>query len=274
MTESYFFAENSMGKARAKTSFDKILQRVIIALAVVLCIELVWFFGATPCMAFSRIDVVSIPGLDRSMVLRSAGIHEASSYMTVDVDQVEKALSTFPQVESAQVTKRFPDALSIVLKERSAVALTLVHQAGKLLPAYIDKEGVVFAVGNNNADQEGKTLPLLSGLAFEGKVLGARLPQGLVGLLEDLSRIERTSPALLDAISEIRIQARSYDGFDCILYPIHHPIPVKMGSQLNEESLRYMMLILDVLTSKGIEADEIDFRTGTVSYRTKEASSG
>jgi cell division protein FtsQ len=101
-----------------------------------------------------------------------------------------------------------------------------------------------------------------------------RLPPEFTPFLAALDRIRLSAPELLGAVSEIRVHQRPYDGYELVVYPAHHPVRVKIGAELNEEGLRYMMLVLDVLASRGIEADEIDFRTGTASYRTKEASSG
>jgi hypothetical protein len=38
-------------------------------------------------------------------------------------------------------------------------------------------------------------------------------------------------------------------------------------SALNEDKLRYMFLLLDVFAEKNINVEEIDFRTGTASYK-------
>jgi len=251
-----------------------VLQRVVVALAFVLAAELVWFFGITPCLALADVDVAGLPGLGTEAVLAAAGIDDASSFISINAAAAERALEKLPQVESAKVVKRFPDRIRIVLEGRTAVALALAKVDGKTVPVYMDRHGVVFAVGASPQADAGPALPVLSGLVFENVVPGTRLPEPLVKLLADLDGIQRRSPALLNALSEIRIQSRPYDGFDLMLFPAQHPVRVKIGAELNEEVLRYMMLVLDVLSSKGIGADEIDFRTGTVSYRAKEASSG
>ncbi len=96
------------------------------------------------------------------------------------------------------------------------------------------------------------------------------MPLFLNPLLADLARLRAQAPALLDSISEIRVVKRSFDGYELVLYPAYRSVRVRIGSQLNEDVLRYMMLLLDVLASKGIDTDELDFRTGTAAYRTKE----
>jgi hypothetical protein len=43
---------------------------------------------------------------------------------------------------------------------------------------------------------------------------------------------------------------------------------------MNEETLRYVMLLLDVFKSNDSMPEEIDFRSGVASYIVKEAPSG
>ena len=277
MSEGYLFFEDALPAEEVKTQkVERALKRLAIALAAVLGLELVWFLGITPCLPFSRVDVQGMNALSRDLVFRTAGITEKSSYFGTDPRAAERALATLPLVESVQVTKRFPDGLSIRLKPRMAVAVALAMVDGRSTPVYFDRNGVVFSIGSITEDAviSSASMPVISGLSFELPSVGMRLPGAFASFLTDLERIERSSPELLAGISEIRIQQKAYEGYELIVYPAQRSVRVRMGSELNEDALRYMMLVLDVLASKGVDADEIDFRTGTVSYRTKEASSG
>lgn len=277
MSDAFYYFDDlaaSEPKTRQKPRTEQVLHRIVIALAVILFVELIWFFALIPCMPFSNIDIHGIEGLNQADIMRIASIDAESTFMNTKAASIEQALERVPQIESASVIKKFPDSLSIELTQRSAVALAIASLNGKAVPVYFDRYGVVFNIGDNLNDQAAANLPILSGLVFEQARIGMRLPDMLLPLLDDVYRLQQTAPELLGVISEIRIQSRPYDGYDIMIYPAYRPVRVRMGSQLNEDSLRYMMLILDVLASKSIEADEIDFRTGTVAYRTKEASSG
>jgi hypothetical protein len=47
-----------------------------------------------------------------------------------------------------------------------------------------------------------------------------------------------------------------------------------MDKELNGDSLRYLLLVLDVLEEQGSPLDELDFRSGSIaSYIPKEAAS-
>jgi cell division protein FtsQ len=178
-------------------------------------------------------------------------------------------------VESARVVKRFPDRLSIFLEPRRAVAIALAEIGGADVPMYIDKYGVVFKIGNSaESAVEIEGLPILSGLTFEHPAPGMRFPSAFLPLLEDISRISVSAPELLAPLSEIRLNRKAYDDFDLVLYPIHSSIRVRLEKNLTEDTLRYVMLMLDVFESRLQKPEEIDFRAGVGSYRIKEAPSG
>jgi cell division protein FtsQ len=101
-----------------------------------------------------------------------------------------------------------------------------------------------------------------------------RLPAALTPLLEEIEKIKTASPELLGAVSEIRINRKPFDGFDLILYPLHNPVKVRLEHTINEDTLRYVMLLLDVFESEDTMPEEIDFRSGVASYTVKEAPSG
>jgi cell division protein FtsQ len=188
--------------------------------------------------------------------------------------EAERALEALPQVGSARVTRIFPGRLRILLEDRRPVAVSLASLEGRLLPVLFDKHGVIFKVGKT-ADLESllTDIPVISGLVFENASVGMQLPPMFGAFFAGLEHLHDAAPELLAVLSEIRINRKAYDGFDLILYPSHNPVRVRV-SELNEDMLRYMMLVIDVFSSKDIPVEEIDFRTSTASYTVKEASSG
>lgn len=259
---------------------DKNLKRVLTALAVLLGVELLWLFGVRPCMPLSRFEVRGVPGLDSSSVLAAAGIGAHSSFMTINRDAAESALSVLPMVRSAQVIKHFPSGVEIVLEPKSAAALAFLESGGRLRPALIDGNGVILSIGKEGiqaADMEtykDGILPVISGLPLENAFPGMKLSRIYGGLFRRLEEMAGESPQLLASVSEIRINHKNYDGFDLTVFPAHAPIRVRTGPDLNAETVKYMLLMLDVFSARADEIEEIDFRTGTASYTLKEAYSG
>ena len=276
MSDAYLFLEDTAEeRAASRSRLERPLKITAVVLVLALAAELLWFLVVVPCRPLSRVEVNYCKLIETESVLGIAGIGTRSSFLSVNAAAAERALEDLPQVESATVTKRFPDRLSIVVVERTAVAFALAEVAGRTVPVAFDKEGVVFSVGDGaSAAALAAGGPVVSGLVFELPTVGTRLPSSLAGLLSDLDKLKREAPALLETLSEIRVQKSAFGGYELIVYPARAGMRVRIGAELNEEVLRYMMLLLDVLASKGIAADEIDFRTGTASYHAKEASSG
>jgi cell division protein FtsQ len=178
-------------------------------------------------------------------------------------------LETIKEVESARVTKRFPNSVKILVVPRVAVAMAFTRIDGRQAPVYFDRHGVIFNAGG--IPSSGQSLPVISGLPLAGdKPLSAMY----VPLFADLDKIRYADPRLMGAVSEIRVNKKPFDGFDLVLYPVNIPIRIRLEPNLNEETLRYVMLMLDVFAARNSEVEEIDFRTETASYKLKEASSG
>jgi cell division protein FtsQ len=265
--------EFGTGENQKNPGLEKGIKVLIIAAASVLVLEFLWIFAISPCMPLSRLEVTGFPGLNREEVLRRAGIGERASYISVNPRSVEKNLGAIREVESVRITKRFPNSVTILLVPRTAVAMAFERIEGRPAPLYFDRHGVLFKTGgplSRARSPQDFGLPVISGLPLgEDKPL----PAIYLPLFASLDKIRGADPRLLQAISEIRVNRKPFDGFDLVLYPAHSPIRVRLEPSLNEETLRYVMLMLDVFTREQEEIEEIDFRTETASYRLKEASS-
>lgn len=259
---------------RASRSSERALAvtaTLVIAAAVVLF--------APSILRVTRYEISGNASMTREDVLSSALIHEKEYFFSLDAARVKAALEADPRVASASVSKRFPNAFRIAVKERAAVAAVLVAIDGRSSAVFIDAEGVAFAEAGQ---EEAASVPVLSGLRFEGFRLGARLPPALTVLVASLGDILASEPALLAAISEIRVVKPSSaapsggEAPELLIYPLNQRIPVRANASLDAPTLRSIILVLDVLGTRGIAASvqEIDFRTGTVVYRSKEGQSG
>ncbi|MDR2739072.1 MAG: FtsQ-type POTRA domain-containing protein [Treponema sp.] len=273
MSEEYVFENTVPEENPVHSKMDRRLKWLLIALMVILAGELIWVLGITPCMPLSVIEISGVPELDRGAVLIQAGIGVHSSYMTVDARGAELSLEAMYQVESARVTKQFPDTVRIVLEGRKAVAMALTPVNGRIESVFFDRHGVVFEIGEDGAAGGVHTLPIISGLVFENPSLGMRLPALFQRFLTDLGRLYSSDPDLLGTISEIRVNRRPYNGFDLVLFPVHYPAKIRVGNEITADTIRYMLLLIDVFIKQGVVVDEIDFRTGTASYK-KEVSLG
>ena len=271
MSDSGLFLDDMIPeKTESPNRIEHLLKWSLAALVLVLMVEALWFLIIVPCLPLKTVEINGAELLPAGSVYAASGLTEKASFFTVNPASVERGVESIAVVESATVVRRFPDGIRIDVVMRSPVAVALVATAdGRSVPVSIDRKGVVFQIGAG-ATAGGAAGPIISGLLFEDPKPGVRLPAFLHSLIADLSRLRAENPALLDTISEIRVVKKNYDAYELVLYPTYRPVRVRIGSQLNEDALRYMMLLLDVLASKGIETDELDFRTGTAAYRIKE----
>jgi len=258
-----------LDNSEAPTGFEKFIKIFIVIAGLCLGAELIWLLGISPFRPFSKIDITGLDGVGREQILAIAGVNASSSYFTTDVIKIENALMRVSQIESVKVFKFFPNRLSIVLDGRKPVAVALASVEGKTAPVVFDSQGVIFEVGGKNVPD---FYPVISGLIIEDPVPGMRLPGTFIPFLKELEKIELSSPELLQAVSEFRIYRKLFDGFDLILYPAHKQIKVRL-SEINEDTLRYALLMVDVLSSDPVsnKIDTLDFRSGIASYIPKEA---
>jgi len=272
MNADYYYAssEDMIEKKKSSGKIEKGLKKLLVIAAVIFAAELIWLFGISPFIPFSTIEVHGFSGLSREQALSIAGIDDSSSFISTNIALVKEKLSANILVESAVVMKRFPDKLSIYLNPRQAAAVTLTTLNSKQVPMYIDRHGVFFKIGKEGGTQEKTDIPVLSGI--ESPMLNMRLPASLVPLVGNLSQIAVSSPELLSAISEIRIERKTWDGFELVLFPIHSNVRVRIENNLTEDTLRYMLLMLNVFEGDVQKPQEIDFRSTMGSYKIEEQS--
>jgi cell division septal protein FtsQ len=262
-------AREACGKRGEGGTFEKALTRLFIVCSLLLLGELLWLFVISPCMPLRSVEISGVESLNRITVLDRAGVTTRTSYFTLNARKAEDALAALPQIERAEVVKKFPDAVHITLYGRVAVALSLAPVNGRLTPVIFDQEGVVFSLDDAEGLAAQGALPILSGLVFENARLGLRLPDFLLPLLRSIKELKDSAPQLLAAISEIHIAKRENESFDLVLYPSAGMVRIRIGMVLGAEKLSYALLLLDVLKERRIDVDEIDFRSDTASYKVR-----
>jgi cell division protein FtsQ len=262
-------------KGRGKA--DKWLIRTVVLVAVILLAELVWLFGITPLLPLSEVEITGNTGLDRAALLSRAGINAHSSYFTVNTALAEESLASLYRVESVRVLKKFPGTVRIFIDTKRPTALSLFPVKGRILPVYLDKEGMIIRVGAEShtpASLEAASLPIVSGLRFDRIQEGVKPKIPMRNFFAQLDAINAAAPELLTLISEIKINEKAFNNFDLVLYPVNSAIRFRMDAELSEDALRYMILMIDVFEQAGLDIDEVDLRNGTASYAVKEAYSG
>ena len=242
---------------------------VLAALAAI-----VWMI-VLPLTEISRFEVSGAASLGSAELSAWSGLPAKSNWFTVDCDAVATSVAAHPAVASASAWRRFPNAVVVRVVERSPVAVVYaVGDSARVEAHCVDGEGVVFAPASAYAGAS--SLPVLSGLEIKGLRYGLRLGGPFPSLLASLAELRSSEPALVSAISELRVVSRNGAPVELLLYPARYRVPVRMRPVLNAGLLKSMMLVLDVVEGEGLSPiiRELDLRTDTFVYHTKEAVSG
>lgn len=251
---------------------------MLLALAAVLAaaaLAAVFFTAALPLTEVRGLSVTGAASIDPAELQTWSGLPERAYWFSVDVEPVRLSLAAHPRVASVTVERRFPNVVAAAIVERVPVAVVYARgQSGRTEAHCVDAAGVVFAPASEYP--AASALPVLSGLEIRGLRYGLRLDEPFTGLLASLAELACSSPALVSAISELRIVSKEGAPAELLVYPARYRVPVRMRPVLNAGLLKSMMLVLDVVEGEGLSSTirEIDLRTDTFVYRTKEAVSG
>jgi len=243
-----------------------VLKVIVIILAALILIEGVLYTLLIPSLATVKMQFRGMKNVPMSELTAKANALGMSTWMQFDASKAAAAFGSIPEVEKVTVDKHFPDRVIIEIKERETVAKTLVVTGGKAVPVQIDRNGVLYT-SNTTSVLKDTSIPVISGLPVTSVHSGMRIPDTYRSLMEQIAKIRELPQNYFAAISEIQVVPKDYGGYELILYPIHSKVKVLTDQNLNEETLKYMMVSLDVVNSIEPDVIEIDVRYGAVSYR-------
>lgn len=256
----------------AKDGKTTAVKIILLVLCLLLVLEALIYLVAVPCMGSVAISWNGLQSYSEVEMNKALGPLAQKNWVHFKKYDVKSIVASMPGVESVQVSKHFPDRVSITVTERTPVAMTFVSVGERTVPVQIDRHGVLFPLvtGTN----EDAYLPIISGIPVENIPEGMRLPSRYHALLEQISEIRNISPNYFAAVSEIHVVPKEYGNYELVLFPINSRTKILTDRQLNKDALDYMMVVLDVVNTLEQDVSEIDLRYGSVSYRSREFSSG
>jgi cell division protein FtsQ len=260
--------ERQTGRKDSKTQDKRIsiLKVLVLILCVLLLFEAILYMLVIPCLAPAKVQFSGLTTLSSDEMMGMLNTMNAKTWMQFDTGKAVSLISTIPGVESVSVDKRFPDRVIVQVKERAPVAQTIVTLDNRSTPVQIDENGVLFPSTASAAITD-TTVPLVTGLPVDRVPNGMRIPEKYRTLMEQIATIRSLPQKYFAAISEIQVVPKEYGNYELILYPIHSRVRVLTDRSLNEDALKYMMVVLDVVNSIEPDVSEIDLRYGSVSYR-------
>ncbi len=255
------------GRTRRKTIIIKCLIAVIV---LALIIELVFYALILPSKSIALIKVSGCTDISSLEIKKIAGLTGKEKWMAINSSLISQRLISNPLISSVTVQKKFPDKVLINVVERKAVAIAFANINNKTIPMEIDKYGVVFRIGNIAL---GKNLPIITGLTFNNPVPGMKINSQLSSLFMQLELLKNKESLLLNEISEIKIKTKKYGGYELLIYPIKSKLSILTNKTLTEDSLRYMILLLDVVKDIGLDNEivQIDIRGSNAVYKKRGA---
>ena len=270
LDKDYFLSEDinnndPSGKTEKKI---KIIKVIFVILCLVLVGEFVYYKVIMPGFSTPKITVSGQQKFSAQEIGQMILPMCNDNWHTFDVEKANALISSDPEIESVVVEKKFPDKVFISIVEREPVALTFVTIKNDTVAMQIDKNGVIFE-GKKGINVDSNKIPIISGLPIEYLAQGMRIPSKYRPLIDQITKISELPQSYFAGISEICVHPKEFGNYELALIPSQSHIKVLTDRSLNEEALKYMMVVLDVVKQLGSDVSEIDLRYGSVSYRTK-----
>lgn len=190
----------------------------------------------------------------------------STNWLNFNVSQAVAILSSEPGFDNVMIEKKFPDRIFINVVEREPVAVTFVMDDGYTNPVQIDKNGVLFPVKDRTV-VDSNLIPIISGLPVEHMSGGMRIPSKYRPLIEQIYKISSLGKNYFAGISEICVLPKDTGNYELALIPSQSKVKVLTDRTLNEDALKYMMVVLDIVNKLDTDVYEIDLRYGSVSCK-------
>lgn len=246
----------------------KAIKVVFCVLCIALLAELVIYKYVMPSLSSPKVTVSGQNIYTAEEIAMKLLSMNSTNWFDFDVNQAVAILSSEAGIETAAVSKKFPDKIFVNIVEREPVAVTFVLENGCTSPIQIDKNGVLFPP-KTNKEVDTSLVPIVSGLPVEYMSSGMRIPAKYRPLIDQINKIRELPQKYFASISEICVLPKEYGSYELALIPAQSRVKVLTDRALNEDALKYMMVVLDVVNQIGSEVAEVDLRYGSVSYRTR-----
>ena len=267
LENDYFLSEDYDGSAENKAEKKiKFIKVIFCVLCFALLCELVIYKYVMPSFSSPKVTVIGQKEYSAEEIARMLLPMNCSSWFDFDVEQAVAILSSEAGIDHVAVEKKFPDKIFVNVTEREPVAVTFVMDQGHTSPVQIDKNGVLFP-GKRAANEN--NLPIVSGLPVEYMSKGMRIPSKYRPLIDQISKISAMPQHYFASISEICVLPKDSGNYELALIPSQSKVKVLTDRALNEDALKYMLVVLDVVNQIGTDVAAVDLRYGSVSYITR-----
>lgn len=222
-----------------------------LVLAVAALGALAWFgvqwLLTTPRLGVAAVEVLGLRRLPEAAIVDAAAIRPGTNLLAFDLMAVQSRLEALPQVRSARVIRRFPDRVTLLVREREPYALANV---GGLY--WLDAEGQVLGPAPHPRPPR---LPILTGIVLPPPGSGEEVPDRVETGLALLRTLSRVGGRLVPRISEIDLGRPEGPVFYTA-----EGVEVRLGTEAWEERLGRLDALLQGLDERGEAVASIDLR--------------
>ena len=246
----------------------KVIKIIFLIMCVILAIEVCIIKFVKPCLSSPKITISGISNYSAEEIGSKLLTMDSTNWLDFDVKEAVGILSSEPGIEGVIVEKEFPNKIFVRITERTPVALTFFVQDGNTIPVQIDRNGVLFY----DEDKEflnSELLPIVSGIPINYLANGMRIPQMYQPLMEQIAKISANHKEYFAGISEICVIPTDNDNYELALISAQNKVRVIADRTLNEDALKDMMVVLDVIKLIDADVPEVDLRYQSVSIKTK-----
>jgi cell division protein FtsQ len=159
------------------------------------------FFVSTSRFSIEKVEAEGNRRFSDATLLRLAGISRGDNLFALDLEAAERQLASDPWIESAQITRRIPDTVSIAVTEHTAAALASLDGVLYL----VTREGLPI---KTVAEGDSADYPVVTGVTAEDlKVDRERGLERVAFGIALLKRYERLPLARAVAAQEIHMDS-------------------------------------------------------------------
>ena len=270
LENDFFLSEDYDSAADSKAEKKiKLIKVIFCVLCFALLCELVIYKYVMPVFSSPKVTVTGQKEYSAEEIARLLLPMNSTSWFDFDVEQAVALLSSESGIDHVAVEKKFPDKIFVKVTEREPVAVTFVMENGHSSPVQIDKNGVLFPGKKAASNSPEEVLPIVSGLPVEYMSKGMRIPAKYRPLIDEISKIRELPQHYFASVSEICVLPKDSGNYELALIPSQSKVKVLTDRALNEDALKYMLVVLDVVNQIGTDVAAVDLRYGSVSYITR-----
>ena len=267
VTEQVSFGKfDSVQKEEGGDKKIKIVKAIFGLLCFFLVAELVIYKYVMPAFSSPKVTVSGQKLYTAEEIAEKLLPMNSTNWANFNVSEAVAILSSEPGFDNVVVEKKFPDRIFINVVEREPVAVTFIVDDGFTNPVQIDRNGVLFPV-KDKTEIDSNLIPIISGLPVEHMSGGMRIPSKYRPLIDQIYKISSLGKNYFAGISEICVLPKDTGNYELALIPSQSKVKVLTDRSLNEDALKYMMVVLDVVNKIGADVYEIDLRYGSVSCK-------